>query len=261
MRAHRLGRAALRDLATVVTPDTLLRWHRQLVARKWPYTRKGTGRRGVLAAIRQLAVRMAEDNPTWGYTRIQGALKNVGHQVGRSTIARILKAQGLLPTPQRPTAWQTFLRAHWGAIAGADFFTTEVWTWRGLMTFYTVFVIDLATRRVEVLGTTPNPDDAFMRQVVRTLTMADAGTCRVLICDSGCKVERGGVRTARGGRDLCRADSVSGPECECVRGMIRAIDEGGMSRANYSARRRPFPTSGIRVCRALPSREESPGLG
>jgi len=70
-------------------------------------------------------------NPTWGYTRIRGALKNVGHRVGRSTIARILKAQGMPPVPERPTSWRTFLRAHWGAIAGADFFTTEVWTWRG----------------------------------------------------------------------------------------------------------------------------------
>jgi HTH-like domain len=85
-----------------------LRWHRQLVARKWTYA-----------------------NPTWGYTRIQGALKNLGHRVGRSTIARILKARGVPPVPGRPTLWRTFLRAHWGAIAGADFFITEVWTWRG----------------------------------------------------------------------------------------------------------------------------------
>ena len=67
-------------------------------------------------------------------------MKNVGHRVGRSTIARILKAHGMPPVPERPTSWQTFLRAHWGAIAGADFFTTEVWTWRGLVTYYTVFV-------------------------------------------------------------------------------------------------------------------------
>ena len=87
-----------------------------------------------------------------------------GHHVGRSTIARILRTQGIPPVPERPTSWQTFLRAHWGEIAGADFFTTEVWTWRGLITFYTVFVIDLASRRVQILGSTPHPDEAFMRQ-------------------------------------------------------------------------------------------------
>jgi transposase InsO family protein len=107
---------------------------------------------------------MAEENPTWGYTRIRGALKNVGHRVGRSTIARILKAEGIPPVPDRPTSLRTFLQAHWGAIAGADFFTTEVWTWRGLVTYYTVFVIDLASRRVQIIGSTPHPDDLFMHQ-------------------------------------------------------------------------------------------------
>ena len=90
-RAHRLGRRVLREIATIVAPDTLLRWHRRLIARKWTYAKKGTSRRGVLAEIRQLVRRMAEENLTWGYTRIQGALKNVGHRVGRSTIARILR--------------------------------------------------------------------------------------------------------------------------------------------------------------------------
>ena len=133
-----------------MTPDTLLRWHRQLIARKWTYATR-PGRRGVLQEIERLVVRMPAENPTWGYTRIQG-VKNVGHQVGRSTIARMLKAYGLPPVPERPTSWQTFLRAHWGAIAGADFFTTEVWTWRGLVTYYTVIVVNLASRRVEILG-------------------------------------------------------------------------------------------------------------
>ena len=104
---------------------------------------------------------MAEENPTWGYTRMRGALKNVGHRVGRSTIARILKAEGIPPVPERPTSWQTFLRAHWSAIAGADFFTTEVWTWRGLVTYYTVFVIDLASRRMQIVGVTQHPDEAL----------------------------------------------------------------------------------------------------
>ena len=87
-RAYRLGRPRLRELATIVTPDTLLRWHRQLIARKWTYAKQGKTRRGVLAEIRQLVRRMAQENPRWGHTRIQGALKNLGHHVGRSTIAR-----------------------------------------------------------------------------------------------------------------------------------------------------------------------------
>jgi hypothetical protein len=106
--------------------------------------------------------------------------------VGRSTIRRILKAAGLPPVPQRPTSWQTFLRAHWGAIAGADFFRTEVWTWQGLVTYYTVFVIDLASRRVHVLGSTPHPTERFMGQMVRLVTAAEEGVLigpRVLICD------------------------------------------------------------------------------
>jgi HTH-like domain len=130
-RGKCLGRRTLSQIATIVTPDTLLRWHRQLIARKWTYARHRSSRQGVLAEIRRLIVRMAEENPTWGYTRIRGALKNLGHRVGRSTIARTLKAQGIPPVPERPTSWRTFLRAHWGAIAGVDFFTTEVWTWRG----------------------------------------------------------------------------------------------------------------------------------
>ena len=191
-RAYRVGRAALREIAMIATPDTLLRWHRQLIARKWTYARR-PGRRGVLVEIRRLVVRMAEENPTWGYTRIQGALTNVGHRVGRSTIRRILKAAGLRPVPQRPTSWQTFLNAHWGVIAGADFFTTEVWTWQGLVTYYTVFVIDLASRRVCILGSTPHPEALFMQQIVRTLTMADAsvvGARRMLICDRDRKWSR-----------------------------------------------------------------------
>jgi transposase InsO family protein len=149
-----------------------------------------SSRRGVLADIRRLVVRMAEENPTWGYTRIQGALKHVGHRAGRSTIARILKAHGLPPVPERPTSWQIFLRAHWGAIAGADFFTTEVWTVRGLVTYYTVFILDLASRRVQILGSTRHPDALFLQQVARSLVFADEGfltRSRLLICDRDTK--------------------------------------------------------------------------
>ena len=212
-RAYRLGRRVLRGVATIVTADTLLRWHRRLIARQWTYAKKGTSGRGVLAEIRHLVGRMAEENPSWGYTRIQGALKNVGHRVGRSTIARILRASGIPPVPERSTPWQTFLRAHWGAIAGADFFTTEVWTWRGLVTVYTVFVIELASRRVQILGSTPHPDEAFMRQVARPHAGRWPGLSRADL-RPGREVELAGSRTVTGRRAPCHPDAVSRAECE-----------------------------------------------
>jgi putative transposase len=181
-----LGRRLLARMATIVTPDTILRWHRQLIARKWTYLKRRPGRPNVLLEIRRLVVRMATENPTWGYTRIQGALKNLGHRVARSTIATILKQQGIPPRDERSTSWQTFLRAHWGALMAADLFTTEVWTVRGLITYYTVFVIELHSRRVQIVGSTPHPDDAFMLQIARHLTDATDGVLKkpcVLICD------------------------------------------------------------------------------
>jgi putative transposase len=102
VRGYRLSRQVLLPIATIVTPDTILRWHRQLIVRKWTYPNTRAGRHSVLPEIRRLVVRMAEENPTWGYTRIQCALKNVGHRVGRSTIAWILKAHGVSPVPARP---------------------------------------------------------------------------------------------------------------------------------------------------------------
>jgi putative transposase len=133
---------------------------------------------------------MATANPSWGYTRIQGALRNVGHRVARSTIARILKAQGIPPSGERPIAWRTFLRAHWPALVAADFFTTEVWTVRGLVTYYTVFVIELHSRRVHIVGSTPHPDEAFVVEAMRHLTDHVDGVLRqhrVLICDRDSK--------------------------------------------------------------------------
>jgi putative transposase len=102
-KAKVLGRARLRELCPVVTPDTLLRWHRQLIAEKYDGTqaKKRVGRPSVMLEIRRLVVRMAEDNSTWGYTRIKGALMNVEHEVGRTTIARILKEEGIDPVPDK----------------------------------------------------------------------------------------------------------------------------------------------------------------
>ena len=185
-KGRRLGRRVLRQVATIVTPDTILRWHRQLIARKWTFRPKRPGRPRIMQEISSLILRMARENPAWGYTRIQGALKNLGHEVARSTVAKVLKAHGIPPAPDRPSSWRTFLRAHWGEIAGADFFTTEVWTPRGLITYYTLFVIDLRSRRVHVAGSTPTPDASFMAQAARRLTDAVDGFLvghQILICD------------------------------------------------------------------------------
>jgi hypothetical protein len=144
-----LGRRILKRIATIVTPDTILAWHRRLIAAKWTYPRKGVGRPGVMKEIRRLIVQMAEDNPSWGYARIQGALKHLDHRVARSTIAKTLKEHGIKPSPERPMSLATFVRSHAHLIAAADFFTTEVWTARGLVTHYTLAVIDIATLQVD----------------------------------------------------------------------------------------------------------------
>ncbi|MFH0945983.1 MAG: integrase core domain-containing protein [Planctomycetota bacterium] len=167
-----LGRKLLSKIATIVTPDTILRWHHRLVVQKWTYPKKGPGRPPVMSAIRELVLRMARENP-WGYKRIQGALANLGHKVARTTIAKILKENGLSPAPERPTSWKTFLKSHWESLAAADFFTVEVWTLRGLRTMYVVFAIRLATRRVEIVGITDSPDADFMKQAARNLIDPD----------------------------------------------------------------------------------------
>jgi transposase InsO family protein len=165
-----LGRRVLRRIATIVTPDTILAWHRRLIAAKWTYPHKRVGRPGVMKEIRRLIVEMAEDNPSWGYARIQGALKHLDHRVARSTIAKTLKEHGIKPAPDRPMSWATFVLSHAHLIAAADFFTTEVWTARGLVTHYTLVVIDIATRRVHIAGTTTNLVSSWMEQIARNLT-------------------------------------------------------------------------------------------
>ena len=167
-----LGRRALTDIASLVTPDTILRWHRQLVAEKWTHKRRSPGRPRVMQIISDLVIRMARENRRWGYTRIEGALHNLGYRVSRTTISNILKRNGIEPAPERgrKTTWSQFLKAHWSVLAAADFFTVEVWAPRGLVTYYVLFLIELATRRIEIAGITPSPNEAWMMQIGRNLT-------------------------------------------------------------------------------------------
>jgi hypothetical protein len=139
-RAYRVGRAVVREIATIAPPDTWLRWHRPLIAHTWTYVRRA-GRLGIMLEIQRLVGADGGGESDLGLHTDPRRAENVGHRMGRSTTRRLLQAAGWPPVPRRPTSWHTFLQAHWGVIAGADVFTTEVWTWRGVVTYSTVFVI------------------------------------------------------------------------------------------------------------------------
>ena len=166
------GRRVLSEIETLVTPDTILQWHRELIVRKYDGSEgRGPGRPAVAQEIRELVVRMATANERWGYTRIVGELAKVGHQVSRSTVRRILREHGIGPAPERLShmPWSKFLAAHWEAIAAADFFTVEVWTAVGLVLYLVFLVLDLTTRRVGIAGIAPAPTGFWMSQVARNL--------------------------------------------------------------------------------------------
>jgi len=170
-----LGRKLLEQLATIVTPDTILRWHRQLIAEKWDYSdqrQRQPGRPPTAPAVVELVVKLARENPTWGYDRIQGALANLGHEISDTTVANILKKHGIEPAAERrrKTSWRAFIKAHWDVLASIDFTTVEVWSTGGLVTYYLLFVMKVATRQVHFAGCTVQPDAAWMQQVARNLT-------------------------------------------------------------------------------------------
>jgi transposase InsO family protein len=174
----KLGRKMLAEVATIATPDTILRWYRELVAKKYDGSaRRGSGRPRTAGQIVRLLVEMATRNTTWGYTRLRGALQNVGYAVGRNTIKRILNEQGIEPAPlrRRQYSWATFIKAHLNAINAADFFTVEVLSWAGLIRYHVFFVMDLASRRVEIAGISRSPDGVWMEQVARNLLDAGDG--------------------------------------------------------------------------------------
>ena len=145
-KARRLG--ILKEVATIVTPDTLLAWHRRLIAQKYDGSAKRKpGRPRKAVEIESLVVTMAKENRLWGYRRIQGALLNLGHDIARSTIASILHRHGIEPGPERSrkTTWKEFLKQHWELIVAADFFTIEAWTPRGLQRVVVLFFLELST--------------------------------------------------------------------------------------------------------------------
>jgi transposase InsO family protein len=175
----KLGRKALEGVANIVRPDTILGWHRKLIAKKFDGSkhRKYPGRPSIPKEIEDQILRCARENPSWGYDRIVGTLSELGYTVSDQTVDNVLKRNGLVPAPERKkhTTWKDFIRSHMNVLVATDFFTTEVWTIGGLVTFYALFFIELSTRRVHLAGITANPDAQWMMQMARNVTMTDWG--------------------------------------------------------------------------------------
>lgn len=194
---HRLGRKVLADVATIARPDTILGWYRKLVARKFDGSkaRRGPGRPRIKREVEELIVRMASENRGWGYDRIAGALANLGYDICDQTVGNVLRRHGLPPAPERKrtTSWADFNRTHMDLLAGTDFFTAEVLTLRGLVTYYVLFFIHLESRRVAIAGITVHPNEAWMKQIARNVTMEGCGAlrdCRYLLHDRDTKYTR-----------------------------------------------------------------------
>lgn len=178
VRGKKLGRKLLTEIVTLVTPATLLAWHRKLIAHKYDGSEnRKPGRPIKHKDLTALVIRMARENRDWGYRRLQGALANLGHECARSTIAAMLRRNGIEPAPERnrKTTWKEFLKRHWDLIVAADFFTIEVWTRKGLTRFLVLFFIDLETRKVEIAGIASRANGLWMSQLSRRATDAADG--------------------------------------------------------------------------------------
>ncbi len=169
----------LYELATIVSPATILRWHRQLIAKKFDTSKspkRKVGRPRTLKSLEELILTITIDNSRWGYTRILGVIRNLGFKISRSTVANILKRNGINPSPDRADrgmSWAEFIRIHKDMLWSTDFFTTEVWTKFGLITYYVLFFINLKTKEIVIGGITPNPNGEWMAQIARNVTAYD----------------------------------------------------------------------------------------
>src|SRR3989449_9915633 len=176
---QQLGKQALEAIATVARPDTILAWHRTFTNQKCDSSQpqKSVGRPRIAKELEDLVVRMAREHRSWGYDRIVGALANLGYTLSDQTVGNILKRHGLPPAPERKktVTWREFVHFHLAILRATDFFTAEVWTWGGLVTYYVLFFIHLESRKAHMAGVTPHPDEAWMVQVARNVTMEEWG--------------------------------------------------------------------------------------
>ena len=194
---HRLGSKVLADVATIARPDTILGWYRKLIVRKFDGSkaRRVPGRPRIKREVEELIILMASENRDWGYDRIARALANLGYEISDQMVGNVLQRHGLPPAPERKrtTTWAAFIRTHLALLAGTDFFTAEVLTLRGLVTYYVLFFIHLESRRVDIAGITIHPNEPWMKQIARSATMEGYGAlqdCRYLLHDRDTKFTR-----------------------------------------------------------------------
>jgi hypothetical protein len=176
---QRIGKKALEDVANIVKPETVLKWYRDLVAKKFDSSANRTmvGRPPIDKDIEDLILLIAEANPDWGYDRIMGALSNLGLIVSDQTVGNILKEHGIPPAPKRQPSmpWADFVKFHEDVLSACDFFTAEVFTPFGLITYYVLSFIQVGSRKVHLAGITPNPDEVWMKRMAINITMEDWG--------------------------------------------------------------------------------------
>ncbi len=191
---ERIGLKALREIACIVRPETILEWFKRLAAKKFDGSmfRKRVGRPRINKELEILIINFAEENPSWEYDRIVGALSNLGYDVSDRTVGNILRRNGIPPVPNRTqdTTWSKFIKNHQDVIAACDFFTTEVVTPVGLITYYVLFFIHIGSRKIHIAGMTPHPNENWMKQIARNVTMSDWGflsNCKYLIHDRDTK--------------------------------------------------------------------------
>jgi transposase InsO family protein len=190
----RLGRKLLSEVACVAKPETILGWYRRLIARKFDGSkhRSYPGRPRVSPEVEALIVRMAKENGRWGYDRIAGALANLGHHVSDQAVGNVLRRHGIPTAPKRSqtTTWKDFISAHMAVLAGSDFFTVEMLTWRGLTTYYVLFFLNLESRRITLGGITRHPTESWMTQMARNAVDDTSGglrQCRYVLHDRDAK--------------------------------------------------------------------------
>jgi putative transposase len=234
----RVGRKAMKDIARVAKPDTILGWYRRLVVQKFDGSRYRSypGRPRVSSELEALVVRLAKETRGWGYDRIVGALANLGHHVSDQTVGNILRRHNIPPAPERDrtTTWKEFIRSHMDVLAAADFFTVEVLTWQGLVTYYVLFFIEVGTRRVWLGGITRHPDSCWMTQVARNATMEGTGYlngCRYLLHDRDKKFCREFRETLAAGGVECTPLPARSPDLNAhAERWVRSIKEECLSK-------------------------------